>query len=101
MVFGVATLVHHLSQYLVLEPGDLLNTGTPQGVALSGRFPYLSVGDVMEIEIDGLGGQRSVLAKAGSRKERGVHAGGFDGDVSHRHVLPGHREGGRAPARAA
>jgi 2,4-didehydro-3-deoxy-L-rhamnonate hydrolase len=64
MVFGVATLVHHLSQYLVLEPGDLLNTGTPQGVALSGRFPYLSVGNVMEIEIDGLGRQRSVLAKA-------------------------------------
>ncbi len=64
MVFGVATLVHHLSQYMVLEPGDLLNTGTPQGVALSGRFPYLSVGDVMEIEIDGLGRQRQVLAKA-------------------------------------
>jgi 2-keto-4-pentenoate hydratase/2-oxohepta-3-ene-1,7-dioic acid hydratase in catechol pathway len=64
MVFGVAALVHQLSQFMVLEPGDLLNTGTPQGVALSGRFPYLSVGDVMEIEIDGLGRQRSVLAKA-------------------------------------
>ncbi|HEV7647008.1 MAG TPA: fumarylacetoacetate hydrolase family protein [Actinophytocola sp.] len=64
MLFGVAALVHDLSQYLVLEPGDLLNTGTPQGVALSGRFPYLSVGDVMEIEIDGLGRQRSVLVQA-------------------------------------
>ena len=64
MLFGVAALVHHLSQYLVLEPGDLLNTGTPQGVALSGRFPYLSVEDVMELEIDGLGRQRSVLAPA-------------------------------------
>ncbi|HEY7597584.1 MAG TPA: fumarylacetoacetate hydrolase family protein [Actinophytocola sp.] len=64
MVFGVATLVHDLSQYMVLEPGDLVNTGTPEGVALSGRFPYLSVGDVMEIEIDGLGRQRSALAKA-------------------------------------
>jgi 2,4-didehydro-3-deoxy-L-rhamnonate hydrolase len=64
MVFAVATIVHHLSQYLVLEPGDLVNTGTPEGVALSGRFPYLSTGDVMEIEIDGLGRQRSVLAKA-------------------------------------
>jgi 2-keto-4-pentenoate hydratase/2-oxohepta-3-ene-1,7-dioic acid hydratase in catechol pathway len=64
MLFGVATVVHDLSQYMVLEPGDLVNTGTPQGVALSGRFPYLSVGDVMEIEIDGLGRQRSVLAKA-------------------------------------
>lgn len=64
MLFGVAQLVYDLSQYLVLEPGDLLNTGTPQGVALSGRFPYLSVDDVMEIEIDGLGRQRQVLAKA-------------------------------------
>lgn len=64
MLFGVATLIHDLSQYMVLEPGDLLNTGTPQGVALSGRFPYLSVDDVMEIEIDGLGRQRQVLVKA-------------------------------------
>jgi 2,4-diketo-3-deoxy-L-fuconate hydrolase len=64
MLFGVATLVEHLSQFMVLEPGDLLNTGTPQGVALSGRFPYLVAGDVMEIEIDGLGRQRSVLAGA-------------------------------------
>jgi 2,4-diketo-3-deoxy-L-fuconate hydrolase len=64
MVFSVATLIHDISQYMVLEPGDLLNTGTPQGVALSGRFPYLSVDDVMEIEIDGLGRQRQVLVKA-------------------------------------
>lgn len=64
MLFGVAALVHDLSQYVVLEPGDLVNTGTPQGVALSGRFPYLSVDDVMEIEIDGLGRQRQVLVKA-------------------------------------
>ncbi len=64
MLFGVAALLHDLSQYMVLEPGDLLNTGTPQGVALSGRFPYLSVDDVMEIEIDGLGRQRQVLVKA-------------------------------------
>jgi 2-keto-4-pentenoate hydratase/2-oxohepta-3-ene-1,7-dioic acid hydratase in catechol pathway len=64
MVFSVATLIHDISQYMVLDPGDLLNTGTPQGVALSGRFPYLSVDDVMEIEIDGLGRQRQVLAKA-------------------------------------
>lgn len=63
MVFGVAELVYRLSQVMVLEPGDLLNTGTPRGVALSGGFPYLSVGDVMEIGIEGLGRQRSVLAK--------------------------------------
>ncbi|QPP08782.1 fumarylacetoacetate hydrolase family protein [Streptomyces bathyalis] len=64
MIFSVAFLVHHLSQYLVLEPGDVVNTGTPQGVALSGRHPYLAPGDVMELEIDGLGAQRQELGKA-------------------------------------
>ncbi|KJL32090.1 fumarylacetoacetate hydrolase family protein [Microbacterium oxydans] len=58
MIFPVLQIVHELSQYLVLEPGDVINTGTPQGVALSGRFPYLQHGDVMEIEIEGLGRQR-------------------------------------------
>jgi 2-keto-4-pentenoate hydratase/2-oxohepta-3-ene-1,7-dioic acid hydratase in catechol pathway len=57
MVFPVLELVHHLSQYMVLEPGDVVNTGTPQGVALSGRFPYLADGDDMRIEIEGLGVQ--------------------------------------------
>jgi 2,4-didehydro-3-deoxy-L-rhamnonate hydrolase len=58
MIFDVEFLVHHLSQYLALEPGDLVLTGTPEGVALSGRFPYLRPGDVLELEIDGLGRQR-------------------------------------------
>jgi 2-keto-4-pentenoate hydratase/2-oxohepta-3-ene-1,7-dioic acid hydratase in catechol pathway len=58
MIFGVEHLIWHLSQYLALEPGDLVLTGTPEGVALSGRFPYLSPGDVVELEIDGLGRQR-------------------------------------------
>lgn len=61
MIFGVAHLVWYLSQFTVLDPGDLLNTGTPQGVALSGRFPYLRAGDVVELEVAGLGRQRSVL----------------------------------------
>jgi 2,4-diketo-3-deoxy-L-fuconate hydrolase len=64
MVFPVAHLVWHLSQYSVLDPGDLLNTGTPEGVAMSGRFPYLKAGDVVEMGIDGLGEQRSVLEAA-------------------------------------
>ncbi|WP_459709744.1 fumarylacetoacetate hydrolase family protein [Actinophytocola sp. KF-1] len=64
MLFSVAQLVYDISQYTVLEPGDLVNTGTPQGVALSGRFPYLSIDDVVEIEIDGLGRQRQVVVKA-------------------------------------
>lgn len=58
MIFSVHEIIFNLSQYLVLEPGDLICTGTPEGVALSGRFPYLRVGDVVEVEIDGLGRQR-------------------------------------------
>ncbi|GHJ49397.1 2-hydroxyhepta-2,4-diene-1,7-dioate isomerase [Catellatospora sp. TT07R-123] len=64
MIFDVAYLIWHLSQYTVLDPGDVVNTGTPQGVALSGRFPYLAPGDVVEVEIDGLGRQRTVCAAA-------------------------------------
>lgn len=58
LIFDVPTLVWHLSQYMQLSPGDLINTGTPQGVALSGRFPYLQPGDVVELGIEGLGEQR-------------------------------------------
>lgn len=64
MVFSVDFLVWHLSQYMVLEPGDLINTGTPEGVGLSGRFPYLDVGDVVELGIDQLGIQRQVVVAA-------------------------------------
>lgn len=58
MIFPVDHIVWHLSQFLTLEPGDLVLTGTPEGVALSGRFPYLAPGDVVDIEIEGLGAQR-------------------------------------------
>lgn len=58
MVFDVTFLVWHLSQYMALDAGDLILTGTPEGVALSGRFPYLRAGDVVELEIEGLGRQR-------------------------------------------
>jgi 2-keto-4-pentenoate hydratase/2-oxohepta-3-ene-1,7-dioic acid hydratase in catechol pathway len=61
LIFSVEHVVWHLSQYLALEPGDLILTGTPEGVALSGRFPYLTDGDVVEIEIEGLGRQRQVF----------------------------------------
>lgn len=64
LIFGVDFLVWHLSQFLALEPGDLILTGTPAGVALSGRFPYLKAGDVVELEIDGLGRQRQVFGQA-------------------------------------
>ncbi|TIH40187.1 FAA hydrolase family protein [Subtercola vilae] len=58
LIFDVATIVCQLSQFMVLEPGDLINTGTPEGVGLSGRFPYLADGDVFECSIDLLGTQR-------------------------------------------
>jgi 2,4-didehydro-3-deoxy-L-rhamnonate hydrolase len=64
LIFDVAEIVLHLSQYLELEPGDVVLTGTPEGVALSGRFPYLGKGDVVEIEIDGLGRQRQEMGQA-------------------------------------
>ncbi|MDR8018854.1 fumarylacetoacetate hydrolase family protein [Nesterenkonia aerolata] len=58
MIFDCAEIVRDLSQYMRLEPGDVISTGTPQGVALSGRFPYIGDGDVVEVEIEGLGRQR-------------------------------------------
>jgi 2-keto-4-pentenoate hydratase/2-oxohepta-3-ene-1,7-dioic acid hydratase in catechol pathway len=64
MIFPVDYLIYHLSQYLTLEPGDVVLTGTPRGVALSGKYPYLSAGDVVEIEIEGLGRQRLTFAPA-------------------------------------
>ena len=64
LIFNVDYIVWHLSQFLTLEPGDLVLTGTPEGVALSGRFPYLSAGDVVEVEIDGLGRQRQEFVQA-------------------------------------
>lgn len=64
MIFDVAAIIHDLSQYMVLEPGDLICTGTPEGVALSGRFPYLEAGDVVEIEVAGLGRQRQEFIQA-------------------------------------
>ncbi|GAB1819028.1 fumarylacetoacetate hydrolase family protein [Herbidospora sp. RD11066] len=61
MVFSVAEIIHHLSHYMLLMPGDVISTGTPEGVALSGRFPYLKVGDVVTMEIDGLGRQEQTI----------------------------------------
>jgi 2,4-didehydro-3-deoxy-L-rhamnonate hydrolase len=66
LIFDVPTVIHHLSQYMVLEPGDVILTGTPEGVALSGRFPYIQDGDVVEVEIAGLGRQRQEFFRAGT-----------------------------------
>ena len=59
MIFDVPYLLWYLSQFMVLDPGDLINTGTPPGVGMGMNPPqFLQVGDVMELEIEGLGGQR-------------------------------------------
>lgn len=63
MIFDPWFIVHYLSQFMVLEPGDLINTGTPPGVGLGMSPPtYLQVGDVMRLGIDGLGEQRQTVA---------------------------------------
>ena len=64
MIFDPFVIVHYLSQFMVLEPGDLINTGTPPGVGLGFDPPiWLQPGDVMELGIEGLGTQRQrVLA---------------------------------------
>ncbi|GGX86930.1 fumarylacetoacetate hydrolase family protein [Streptomyces anandii] len=65
-IFPVAEVVRYVSQFMTLHPGDVINTGTPAGVAM-GRpepKPYLRAGDVVELEVEGLGRQRQVLKDA-------------------------------------
>lgn len=59
MVYGVAHLVSYLSQFMSLQPGDIISTGTPPGVGMGMKPPrYLKPGDVIELGIDGLGTQK-------------------------------------------
>jgi 2,4-didehydro-3-deoxy-L-rhamnonate hydrolase len=65
MIFDPYFVVHYLSQFLVLEPGDLINTGTPPGVGMGFDPPiWLQAGDVMELGIEGLGEQRQTVIPA-------------------------------------
>lgn len=65
MVFGPAFLVHYLSQFMSLQPGDIIATGTPAGVGLGQQPPlYLQPGDVMELGIEGLGTQQQTVIAA-------------------------------------
>jgi 2-keto-4-pentenoate hydratase/2-oxohepta-3-ene-1,7-dioic acid hydratase in catechol pathway len=57
-------IIRYLSQFMVLYPGGLINTGTPAGVALAGHAPYLHAGDLIELSIDGLGAQRQEVKAA-------------------------------------
>jgi len=77
MIFRVEHLIWYISQFMVLRPGDVINTGTPSGVG-SGFTPprFMRDGDVVELGIDGLGAQRQVF-----RNYVGSHAGG----AAHQH----------------
>lgn len=66
MVFGVRHLVHYVSQFMTLHPGDVISTGTPPGVGM-GQQPdpvYLKGGEVMRLGIEGLGEQRQRVGHA-------------------------------------
>ena len=61
MIFKVPFLVHYLSQFMTLLPGDVISTGTPFGVGLGFKPPrFLKAGDIVELSIEGLGTQRQV-----------------------------------------
>ncbi len=61
MIFDVPYLIHYLSQFMTLEPGDLISPGTPPGVGFGMKPPqYLEAGDVVEVAIDELGRQRQL-----------------------------------------
>jgi 2-keto-4-pentenoate hydratase/2-oxohepta-3-ene-1,7-dioic acid hydratase in catechol pathway len=71
MIFDVKYIIWYLSQFMVLEPGDLINTGTPAGVSLGhDDVPFLHEGDVVELSIDGLGSQRSLIGQARTKSQR-------------------------------
>lgn len=65
MIFDVLFLVHYISQFMTLEAGDLITTGTPPGVGMGMKPPrYLKAGDVVELTITGLGTQRQTMKNA-------------------------------------
>jgi 2,4-didehydro-3-deoxy-L-rhamnonate hydrolase len=65
MVFDCFFIVHYLSQFMTLEAGDFITTGTPPGVGMGQKPPfYLKRGDVVELSIDGLGSQKQVCIDA-------------------------------------
>ena len=64
MIFSIAYLLHYISQFLVLDPGDVVTTGTPPGVGLGMTPPvFLKVGDTMTLGIEGLGEQRQTVVE--------------------------------------
>lgn len=73
MIFSIARLVSDISRYVLLEPGDIITTGTPQGVGLGMKPPqFLKPGDTMRLGIDGLGVQEQVVLHWDERKKAGL-----------------------------
>jgi 2-keto-4-pentenoate hydratase/2-oxohepta-3-ene-1,7-dioic acid hydratase in catechol pathway len=69
MIFGVPFLVHYLSRFMSLQPGDVITTGTPPGVGHGQKPPvYLHAGDEVRLGIDGLGQQRQKVVDSNSAK---------------------------------
>lgn len=65
MIFNCQYIVHYLSQFMTLEAGDVISTGTPPGVGLGMKPPvYLKAGDVVELSIEGLGSQKQTCEQA-------------------------------------
>jgi 2,4-diketo-3-deoxy-L-fuconate hydrolase len=64
LIFKIPQIVSYLSQFMTLEPGDIITTGTPPGVGLGMKPPlYLKAGDVMRLEITGLGHQKQIVVE--------------------------------------
>ena len=65
MIFTVAQIISHMSQLMTLHPGDIISTGTPPGVGAAKKPNpiFLKSGDVMELEINGLGNQRQIVSQ--------------------------------------
>ena len=73
MIFGVAYLIHYISQGITLEPGDVIATGTPEGVGVFRKPPVLlKDGDVFEVAIEGLGALRNTFVVARKTKVNGT-----------------------------
>jgi 2,4-diketo-3-deoxy-L-fuconate hydrolase len=71
MIFGVAEVVSYLSQFMLLQPGDVIPTGTPPGVGLGMKPPrYLNVGDVVTLGATGLGSQRQTVIERSAALQR-------------------------------
>jgi len=77
MIFSVAHIVSYLSQFMALEPGDLIATGTPPGVGMGMKPPtFLQAGDVVTLGGSGLGEQRQTVVATPSQPRAGTRSGG-------------------------